>query len=224
LEWGHRGWGSENLLGMNWPRDLTANQVSNTIWLADTKNNRLVEFNRNGLTTGKAVGKFGTAVGQLHWPYGITSFGKNVIVADTYNNRVQLWDTSTMTVTWTATGLKLPWDVQVVGNVVWVADTSNNRIVELSAANGGMLGTFPAALAVHSPKGVAIDASGNVWVSDTSWDRIVEFAPNGAVIRTFGKLGSAHGQFNRPTHLEIVNGKLYVCDEWNDRIEVFTIV
>jgi hypothetical protein len=28
---------------------------------------------------------------------------------------------------------------------------------------------------------------------------------------------------NHPTHVEIAGGKLYVADEYNDRIEVFTL-
>ena len=37
LKWGERGWGGD-LLGFNWPRDLTLSPVTNTIWVADTKN------------------------------------------------------------------------------------------------------------------------------------------------------------------------------------------
>jgi serine protease AprX len=38
-----------------------------------------------------------------------------------------------------------------------------------------------------------------------------------------GKLGTAHGQFNHPTHVDVFGSKLYVCDVWNDRVEVFDI-
>src|SRR5439155_12302008 len=47
LKWGERGWGGD-LLGFNWPRDLTPSATTNTLWVADTKNSRLVEFEPDG--------------------------------------------------------------------------------------------------------------------------------------------------------------------------------
>jgi hypothetical protein len=64
-------------------------------------------------------------------------------------------------------------------------------------------------------------------VSDTASNRLVEYAADGTRLQalgaTGGATGKAHGQFNHPTHLEIYAGKLYVADEYNDRIEVFRL-
>jgi DNA-binding beta-propeller fold protein YncE len=62
-----------------------------------------------------------------------------------------------------------------------------------------------------------------VWVADTGANRLVEFNAAGAQLRTFGSLGSGHGQFDSPGHLEVFNGKLYVMDMFNDRLEVFSL-
>ena len=43
--WGARGWGASDLSGFNWPRDISYAPSTNTLWVADTKNNRLLEFN-----------------------------------------------------------------------------------------------------------------------------------------------------------------------------------
>jgi DNA-binding beta-propeller fold protein YncE len=80
---------------------------------------------------------------------------------------------------------------------------------------------------LHNPQGIAVAPSGNIWVADTASNRLVEFSPGGAKLQalgaTGGATGTAHGKFNHPTHLEIWNGALYVADEYNDRIEAFTL-
>jgi DNA-binding beta-propeller fold protein YncE len=219
---GHRGWLATDLLGMNWPRDVTLNGVSNTIWVADTKNNRLTEFNTQGNPTGKKAGKLGSGTDQLHWPFAIDSAGADVIVADTFNNRIERWDTGTLTTTWTSAAgvVKSPKDLTVVGNTVYVADTGDNRVVELDATTGALIKSFGS---LHGPQGIAVDASGNIWVSDTNQNRLVEFSPAGSVLQTFGSLGAAHGQFNYPTKLEITGTTLSVCDTYNNRVENYTI-
>jgi DNA-binding beta-propeller fold protein YncE len=219
---GHRGWLATDLLGMNWPRDVTLNGVSNSIWVADTKNNRLTEFNPQGNPTGKKAGKLGSGVDQLHWPFAIDSAGKDVVVADTFNNRVELWDTGTLTTTWTSAEglLKGPKDLTVSGGTVYVADTNHNRVVELDVASGALIRSFGS---LHNPQGIAVDGSGDVWVADTNQNRIVEYSPSGTLLQTFGGLGSGHGEFNMPTKLEISGTTLYVTDTFNNRVEEYAI-
>src|SRR5439155_990970 len=60
LKWGERGWGGD-LLGFNWPRDLTPSAATNTLWVADTKNSRLVEFDPDGTPSGRTFGSPGAA-------------------------------------------------------------------------------------------------------------------------------------------------------------------
>ena len=72
--------------------------------------------------------------------------------------------------------------------------------------------------------GTAVVAPGSdqflaVWVDR----KAMRISAAGVVLQTFGSMGSAHGQFFRPTHLEIYSGALYVTDSWNDRIEVFKL-
>jgi hypothetical protein len=42
-------------------------------------------------------------------------------------------------------------------------------------------------------------------------------------MRVMGSFGTGHGQFSSPTHIEVVAGRLYVCDTFNDRVEVFSL-
>jgi DNA-binding beta-propeller fold protein YncE len=203
---------------------VAADAAPGNVWVADTKNNRLLELTSRGTQTGRTVGdKQGSAPGQFFWPLGMTVAGGLLVVADTNNNRVVCIDPDGPTVLWTAGGMNKPSDVYVSGGTAYVADTGNKRIVLLDMANGAVESTIVDAAKIHSPQGVAADSDGNVWVADTTWNKLVEFDPAGNFIQGFGSRGSATDQFNNPTKLDFSAGLLYVADQWNDRVEVFTI-
>ena len=223
LTWGHRGWGAD-LSGFGWARDIALSAPTSTVWVADTRGQRLLEFTRDGAPTGRSVGTGSPGSGNLvfNWPTGIATIGADLIVADTNNNRVQRIDPSGPSVVWTATGFKKPEDVTVSGSAVFVADSRNARVVKLNVSTGASVDTF-VSTSLHYPGGVAVDASGNVWVTDSTWNRLLEFSPTGALRQTFGRGGSGHGEFTYPTKVEIDGGLLYVSDQWGDRIEVFQL-
>ena len=169
-------------------------------------------------------GHLGTDSDSLHWPFGIASVGSDVVVADTFNNRVERIDGTGLTVEWSNDALHDPRDVTVADGVVYVADSNGNSVVELDASTGHTITSFGG---LHNPQGIAVAANGNIWVADTASNRLVEFSAGGTKLQTLGApggaTGTAHGTFNHPTHLEIWNGTLYVADEYNDRIEAFTL-
>lgn len=231
LSWGARGWGEGNP-GLNWARDVTVSPADGTVWVADTKNHRLLEFTTSGAPR-RTLGSGGSGVDQLNRPYALAGVGDDLIVADTVNNRIQRWNTDAASVAWTTSvaagvAFKKPKDVTVQGETVYVADSENKRIVLLSAADGSVLDvlTNPG---FHRLEGIAVEDDGDIWVSDTPWHRVLLVSSDGSnVLQTIGGgAGSAHGKFNKPAHLEIlVDGSgvhLFVADEWNDRIEVFGI-
>ena len=69
---GARGWGNVDLSGFNWPRDITYAPGTKTLWVSDTKNNRLLEFTTAGASTGTFVGSAST----MHWPWAIAADGQ----------------------------------------------------------------------------------------------------------------------------------------------------
>jgi len=234
LKWGERGWGEGNP-GFNWAADVTIGRSggSRSIWVADTRNSRVMEFWPDGTPTGRGFGKVGSAVGQLNWPFAVASYGGDLIVADTNNNRVQRWDPAGPSVVWTSTGpsgssFSKPRDVFVFGDTIYVADQLNHRIVVLDAATGAVVASF-GGNALHMVEGVAVEPDGDIWVADTNWDRLVELSSSGEVIQKFGSFGAANNQFNKPAHLEILAGApadpvyLFVVDSWNDRVQVFQV-
>lgn len=225
FSFGIRGFGAANL-GFNWPRDMTIQTATNTVWVADTKNFRLTQFTRSGTATGITYGgTLGSGPGQLDWPYGIASYKSDLIVADTFNNRVEEINPVTGTVVWTVGGLGAPKGVAVAGNVVYVADTLNRQVVEVNATNGNLVTAFGRNVLHTEVTGVAVEPNGDVWVTDSSFNRLVKFDSNGNELLTFGKMGTAAGQFNDPSHLQVlVTGstvELLVVDTNNDRVQIF---
>ena len=234
LAWGERGWGEGNP-GFNWPKGvaISTNGGSPSVWVADTKNNRVTEFWPDGTPTGRRFGKVGAAVGQLRWPFAVVPSGTRLVVVDSNNDRVQLWDPSGPSVVWTATeGAGIPFAkpkaVAVSGGLAFVADTQNDRVVVLDAATGSFVRAFGADR-LRSADGVAVEPwSGDVWVSDSVLHRLVEFSGTGTWLQSVGGLGTATGRFNKPRHLAIVRtgagaGLLFAVDSWNDRVQVFGI-
>ncbi len=231
--WGARGWGASDLSGFNWPRDISfapgTGGNPGTLWVSDTKNNRLLEFDMNGTSTGNSV----IVGGALTWPYAVDASGGNgsLIVADTFANKVESWSRGSSTPNWSTStaggiGFKSPYDVAVANGIAYVADSANKRIVELNANTGGYIATIGTG-SLHSPQGVAIDpTNGNIWVSDTSFNKLVEFpAAGGAPIQT---VAAPNGAFNHPTHLDVHvdasgNPYLYVADVYNDRIVILNL-
>lgn len=223
LLWGTRGFGEDP--GFNWPRDVAISADSDSVWVADTKNNRLIQYSFSGVPSGQKMGSLGSNPGEFHWPHAVAAHGTDLIVADTWNHRVQRVRPPN-TVVWSVTGFNYPKDVTVAGDTVYVADTLNDRVAVLAAADGQLVGTMGTG-SLHRPEGIAVDPGGDVWVGDTAWNRVVELSASGAFVQKLGGPGSGHGQLLAPTKLEIQeNGaalELYVTDTGNDRVEVFRI-
>jgi len=75
------------------------------------------------------------------------------------------------------------------------------------------------------PQGLAIDPNGMVYVSDSRNHLIHVFEPSGKRLYCFGEEGSDAGQFNEPAGicLDGDEGRLYVADKGNHRVQVFDI-
>ena len=163
---------------MNYPSnaDVAANGV---VWVADTRNDRLMRFNPTTETFLAPIGTSGTAAGQLKTPMGVAVTADAVFVADTGNNRVQKLSLTGAPLASYATGLSGPQGLDVAPDgTVWVADTKNNRLVHLSA-NLANLGDG------------------------------------------LGSRGTGNTQFFEPHDLALGNGRLYVADTYNNRVQVF---
>ena len=101
---------------------------------------------------------------------------------------------------------------------VYIADTENNRIKKVDPA--GRLFTVPTP-DLNKPRGVAVDAGGNIYIADTQNDRIMRVdTSDTAAILFAGLLDDPHG-------LWVQNGsspRLFIADRKNDRIKTLEIM
>ncbi len=247
IDWGTKGT-AETTAAFNWAQGIGVNPQDGRVWVADTRNDRVVEYGVDGSGPLRSIDNGqGSASNQVHWPMDVTfDNAGHMYVADTFNNRVSSFtvapnSSTAPTPRWrfgtkgsgTNQFLK-PWGVGFDGanDRVLVADSGNGRIISLNATNGtgwtnlGVLkGTGPGK--VRNPKGVAARADGTFWVADTDNNRIQEYAANGTFTGV-GLGGTAYGasntQFNAPQGIQVgADGLLYVADTYNDRIQVFSL-
>ena len=62
-----------------------------TVWVADTQNNRLVHLSANLTDLGDGFGSLGNGNTQFFNPHDLAFGNDKMYVADTYNNRVQMF-------------------------------------------------------------------------------------------------------------------------------------
>ena len=114
------------------------------------------------------------------------------------------------------------------GNV-WVAD-EGAQVVQKYTPEGKLLLTLGTAGETgedgkhfNRPTDVAISQEGDVFVSDGYGNsRIVHFDSRGNFIKTWGKLGTAPGEFDVPHSIVFDSrNRLYVADRSNARVQVF---
>ncbi|MFY8035401.1 MAG: hypothetical protein ACOVMN_12835, partial [Flexibacteraceae bacterium] len=192
----------------------------------------------------------GTAA-SFNRPYGVaTDATGNIYVADFVSNRIRKMSPSGVVTTLAGSGafgatngpgtsasfyFPMAVAVDAAGNV-YVADYNNNRIRKVSSTGvvstlagsgtaGYADGTGTTAI-FRGPRGIAVDAAGNVYVADADNHRIRKVSPAG-VVTTLAGSGTASfadgtgtaASFNFPNGLALdASGNIYVADESNNRI------
>lgn len=107
-----------------------------------------------------------------------------------------------------------------------VADTHYARIVVFNpdgsvAYKFGSRGDKPGQF--YSPVGITLDEEQNIYVCEYGFnDRVQKFSKNGKFIVSFGKSGIESGNMQRASDMVWVDGKLYVADAVNNRVQVFS--
>ncbi|CAM2729577.1 unnamed protein product, partial [Rotaria socialis] len=146
----------------------------------------------NTSTVVAGTGCSGSLINMLDSPTGIfVDINFNLYVADSNNNRIQLFQPGNLNGT-TLAGqgapetimLNNPTDVVLDGDgYLFIVDSGNNRIVG-SGPNGfrcivgcsGASGSGPTQL--NGPQSIAFDSDGNIYVTDTQNSRLQKFNPS----------------------------------------------
>lgn len=209
------------------PADVTSDPASgspNNLLTVDLASNLVRRFTSTGSPTGTpttfaAPGPDGIAVNSAG----------TIFVSNTTNDRIDRFDASgTPLASWGGPGSgagqfddpsRLTFDG--LGNLL-VADKGNNRIQKLNGTTGAHMLTIGGAGQLDQPEGVAVDITpGTILVADTGNNRIRRYQSDGTPIDTYGEAGSGNGQFSSPSDLIVfLNGKVYVADELNNRIQI----
>jgi RHS repeat-associated protein len=202
------------------------------VWVADTSNNRVEEFDAEGKYL-RVAGTSGS--GLLSGPEDVAvDSSANVWVADRNNSRVVEFNSTgeylrAFGSLGTGNGqFKSDWGITVdEAGHVWVVDAGNNRVQEFTNE-----GTFIKAFGTSgtgngqfkSPGEISVDSKGNLWVADTGNSRVQEFNSAGEYVRQFGASGSGNGQFCSPWRLAVDpnNDQVWVSDTCNNRVQIFT--
>jgi len=180
-----------------------------------------------------AWGRQGVGSGDFLKPCGVAADGSgNIYVADTYNSRIQVFDSSgTFMKAWGQKGtgsgsLARPWDVAVDGEGnVYVADTYNYRIQKFDL-NGVYLGQWGQKGKGNGDfaflSGIFVGPDGSIYTVDAKLHRVQVFDNQGRFLRSWGSKGKGSGSFVSPFGLAVDgSGNVYVADSKMRRVQKF---
>jgi sugar lactone lactonase YvrE len=215
-----------------------------------------------GTGTSGFSGDSGAAVSaELHYPYRIAKdLSGNIYFSDMQNNRIRKIDASGIISTLAGNGtagfsgdngpalsaeLNSPSGIAVdATGTVYFTDYNNNRVRKIST--GGIISTVAgtnvqgysgdgnsAGLAeLNGPRGIAIDAAGNLYIADSGNNRVRKISANGIIYTVAGN-GNAgfsgdggqamFAELAYPKGIAIDNaGNLFIADCNNQRIRKVT--
>jgi sugar lactone lactonase YvrE len=233
--WGYRGRGTGD--AMDYPRGIAVDPADRSVWLNNTRSADIKHYTPSGGSLG-SFGTQGAADDQFYYARGITvGTDGRLYVPDSGNRRLKVMS-KTGALIWSApcgapalTGNYVLFgctsvDRDAAGNIYAAAPTED--VVYKFSSTGTLLakfgshGTGPGQF--DGAYGVAVKGD-RVYVSEMDNNRISVLTTSGAFVGSFGGAGTAHGRFRRPTALDFDSqGRLYVCDTGNERVEVFNVV
>ena len=204
----------------NGPCGIAIDSTGN-IFVADTGNNRIQEFDSSGnysstynapLETNSFI-PFAIAINSQNG-YAVADQGNSVIlIFSNTGYEDELSNNNTMQEIQYPAGLSYDgYENLYVSNDGFIAEYTNQTTSYSSSIQ-----------VVANPGGVAIDPSGNIWVTDTLNSSLVKLDSSGNLITTYGSQGTGQDQFNSPQGIAIDNaGNIVVADTVNNRIQIFS--
>ena len=216
--------------GLFSPYGLVIDNKTQTVYVADASNDRIVQTDLQGNEKGSWQSQ-GSELGEFSGPAVSVDPQGDIYVADAENHRIQ---------TFSSAG-KLLQNFGVFGNKegqflfpiavafdlhqrVYISDFGNDRI-QVFDQQGNYLKQFGVSGSgdqqLDGPRHFFIHDS-LLYVSDYFNHRIQVFTLDGVWVRGWGEKGTGQGQFNKPDGIVVDDqGQVYVADRLNNRIQVF---
>lgn len=200
------------------------------VYVADTRNNRIVRYNLDG-SDPHVIATAGSGPGHVMRPKGLAvasargerraaavrqapeavSAQESLYVADNGNGRVEeltaegRFIAQARSFPATPSTFQNAYDVSVAGGAVYVVDDNHGRIVKFTRSL-----RFLAAFGGHGalalspfPRAVAADNAGHVYVADAHYDDVELFTAAGTAERRFGISANDPGQFVAPVDIAL---------------------
>jgi sugar lactone lactonase YvrE len=206
---------------LNQPKSVAVDPSGN-LYVADTGNNRVLYYPAGSTTATRVYGQGGSfttntqnapvgvvSANSLSQPGGVaTDASGNLYVADTNNNRVLYFASSSTTAT------------TVYGQLLsLITNTANSPLGTPSASN------------LNQPISATIDSSGNLYVADLGNNRVLFYlAGSTTATRVYGQAGSfttntvnnggiSASSLSSPYGVSLdANGNVYLVDTGNNRV------
>jgi sugar lactone lactonase YvrE len=111
-----------------------------------------------------------------------------------------------------------PIGLAIKADEIYVTDFRNRR-VQWFDTQGKFLGSIKTE---GQAAGIALNAAGQICVSQFSPEQVSVYTRAGELVRKWGKMGTAEGEFNNPGGIAIAkDGSIYVADQTNRRVQKF---
>ena len=147
-----------------------------------------------------------------------------IMVLDSHGKFRKSWGEHTFS---SAHGLRVEPD-----GFIWITDKTGDQVFKftpegkllMTLGKKGVAGDNESHDALNGPSDVVVAKNGDIFVSDgeSTNTRVVKFSKDGTFIKCWGTKGSGAGEMNVPHNIVMDSeGRLYVADRSNKRIQVF---
>ena len=231
--------GQENRLGqLNHPTDVLIDKETNSLFIADRGNRRVLQWSRRQETTHGEV-----IVDNIYCRGLAMDHQRSLYVSDTERHEVRRYTIGDKNGMIVAGGNGEGNQLNQLNclsylfvdeeQAVYVSDQDNHRVMKWNkGAKEGIVvaggrGQGSALTQLSYPRGLFVDTSGTVYVADARNDRVMRWpkgAQQGTVIVGRNGGGNAANQLNWPVALSFDRrGNFYVADANNNRVQRFDI-
>ncbi len=165
-------------------------------------------------------GTCGNRAEQLQQPHGIALSGvrRLLYVVDSGNRRVLEYGfDGTLRRSYTDANWEEPVAVELIdGGFPVVLDAATRQLYTLNPATG-VVEQRPLGSSFYYPRGIAVDAAGQLFIADTGGARVVELAPDGTELQFFGGPESRLGR-GQPTDVVATTTGLWAITAEDGRL------